>query len=337
MVASVIAGLALIPAPAQAHGPTAPVGINYRAVLDSAPAGVVATVVDGDQSMWLQVSPAVTLAVLDYQGGPYLRFTAAGVYVNTRSEMYYLNQPTQVPVPLHIGPESRPVWVRASSGHSYSWHDGRLQALATVKLAPGASFAGNWRIPLLVDGRSAALSGGLWYRPPPSPVWFWPIAVILACALALRRVSRPALSRGLIRALSVAAVLSLGVAAVALELHGRPNVSLFQHITLGMGLAVAVLALARILLARAGLPLFFVIGAGALGAGFDLLPALLNGFVLVALPAFLARADAVLCLGCGLSLFVLVLWELWDRMAPITAAPAAGNARPANRAGLRSG
>ena len=145
MVPSLIAGLALIPGSAQAHGPTAPVGINYVAVLDSAPVGVVAKVVDGDQSMWLQVPGAVTLDVLDYQGAPYLRFSAAGVYVNTRSAMYYLNQPTQVPEPVHIGPQSRPVWARASSGHSYSWHDGRLQALATVKLAPGTSLAGNWR------------------------------------------------------------------------------------------------------------------------------------------------------------------------------------------------
>ncbi len=35
---SLIAGLALIPGSAQAHGPSAPVAIDYVAVLDSAPA-----------------------------------------------------------------------------------------------------------------------------------------------------------------------------------------------------------------------------------------------------------------------------------------------------------
>jgi hypothetical protein len=319
-VPSLIAGLALIPGSALAHGPTAPVGINYVAVLANPPEGLVAKVVDGDQSMSLRVAPATTLDVLDYQGAPYLRFAAGGVYVNTRSEMYYLNQPTQVAVPLHIGPQSRPVWARASSGHSYTWHDGRLAALATVRLAPGASFAGNWRIPVVVGGRPEALTGGLFFRPAPSLVWFWPIAVLLACAFALRRVARPALSRWVIRALSIAGLLGLSLAAIALGLHGRPDVSLVQKIIVGVGLAVAVLALARILLGRAGLPLFFVIGAGALGAGFALLPALLNGFVLVAAPTFLARADTVLCLGCGLSVFVLVLWEVWqrwDHVAPI--------------------
>jgi hypothetical protein len=327
MVPSLIVGLASIPGAAQAHGgPTAPVALNYLAVIKSAPAGLVAKVVDGDLSMSLQVPAAVTLEVLDYQGAPYLRFTPGGVQVNTRSEMYYLNQPTQVPVPLHIGPQSQPVWAAAGSGHSYTWHDGRLQALATVRLAPGATFAGTWRIPVRVDGRSEALSGGLFYRAPPSIVWFWPIAVLLACAVALRRVGRPVLSGWVIRGLSVVALLSLSLAAIALELHGRPGVSVFSRIFVGVALAVAVLVLSRVALARAGLPLLFVIGAGALGAGFDLLPAILNGFVLVAVPTFLARVDTVLCLGCGLALIVLVLWEvweLWDR-APASEAQPAG-------------
>jgi hypothetical protein len=322
MVPSLLAVLALLPGTAQAHGPTAPVGLNYLAVIDSAPAGLVAKVVDGDQTMSLRVPAAITLEVIDYQGAPYLRFTAGGVYVNRRSEMYYLNQPTQVAVPVHIGPQSRPVWARASSGHSYSWFDGRLQALATVKLAPGAREAGTWRIPVLVDGRSEALSGSLLYRPRPSLIWFWPIAVLLACTLALQRAGRPALSRWVIRTLSLAALLGLSIAAIALELHGRPNVTLLQTVLLGLALAVAVVALARILMARARLPLFFLIGAAALGTGFDLLPALLNGFVLVAVPPFLARAGTVLCLSCGLSLFALVLWELWDRVAPIGGRPA---------------
>jgi hypothetical protein len=314
MVPALIVGLTLVPGSAQAHsGPTAPVGINYVAVLDGAPAGVVAKVFDGDLSMWLQVSPAETVVVIDYQGAPYLRFTAAGVYVNTHSDMYYLNQPTQVPVPVHIGPQSQPVWTRASSGHSYSWHDGRLSALATVKLAPGASVAGSWRIPLLVNGRAEALSGRLLHRPPPSLVWFWPIAVLMACAVALRRVRRGVLSRWVMRTLSLTALFSVSIAAIALELHGRPNVNLLQHILVAVALAAAVIALARILLGRAGLPLLFMLGTAALGAGFDLLPALLNGFVLVAVPAFLARADTVLCLACGLALLTLVLWELWDR------------------------
>jgi hypothetical protein len=322
MVPSLIFALALIPGPAQAHGPTAPVGINYLAVIDSGPTGLEGKVVDGDQSMWLNVPPAVTLEVLDYQGAPYLRFAASGVYVNTQSEMYYLNQPTQVSEPVHIGPQSQPLWVRASSGHSYSWHDGRLQALATVKLAPGARFAGVWRIPVRVDGQSEALSGGLFYRPPPSLVWFWPIAVLLACVFALRRVGRPVLSRWLTRTLGLAGLLAVSLAGIALELHGRPSVGPFEYALVGAGLAVAVAALMRIALGRARLPLFFVIGTAALGAGFALFPALLNGFVLVALPTFLARADTALCLGCGLSLLVLGLWELWqlwDR------APAPGN------------
>jgi hypothetical protein len=50
----------------------------------------------------------------------------------------------------------------------------------------------------------------------------------------------------------------------------------------------------------------FLIAWAAMWAGFELLPTLLNGFVLIALPAFVARASAVLCLGCGAGLLVLV-------------------------------
>ena len=40
-----------------------------------------------------------------------------------------------------------------SDGHAYEWHDGRLHALASVALNPGASFVGRWQVPFLVDGR----------------------------------------------------------------------------------------------------------------------------------------------------------------------------------------
>ena len=47
-----------------------------------------------------------------------------------------------------------------------------------------------------------------------------------------------------------------------------------------------------------------MISSVALWEGLNLLPTLLHGYVLLALPAFLARATTVLCLGCGIS----ILW-----------------------------
>ena len=80
-----------------------------------------------------------------------------------------------------------------SSGHAYGWHDGRLHALATTALAPGATYLGRWQVPLRVDGARSAIAGGLYFAASPSIVWFWPILVTLACVLAARRLRRPEL------------------------------------------------------------------------------------------------------------------------------------------------
>src|SRR5207302_326099 len=116
-----------------------------------------------------------------------------GIDVNQNSAMYYLNQaPPQTP-PTSLGPGTRGRWSRVSSGHAYGWHDGRLHALASVALAPGARYVGRWTIPLQVDGAPAVIAGGLWHAGDPSLVWFWPILVALACVLATVRLRRPEL------------------------------------------------------------------------------------------------------------------------------------------------
>ena len=57
---------------------------------------------------------------------------------------------------------------------------------------------------------------------------------------------------------------------------------------------------------RPGYFFCFAIAFVALWEGVLLIPTLLNGFVLIAVPAFVARAAAVLCLGCGVGLLLLV-------------------------------
>jgi hypothetical protein len=309
----VILAVALaFPASAAAHGPVAPIALDYLARVKTVPAGLDAKVVDGDQRMWLRVPATETVVVVDYRGAPYLRFSGAGVELNHNSAMFYLNQTFPTTAPPGLGASTPPRWQRVSGAHEYEWHDGRLHALASVALPPGASFVGTWRVPILVGGSRATISGGLWHRPAPSIVWFWPIAVVLLCVLAAWRVRRPRLDRWTARVLALTALAAVTAAAIGLELHGRPGVPVFHYVLLGAILAFVVWGVLRVGLRPPGFFSFFVIAIVALWEGLELIPTLAHGFVLIAVPAFVARAAAVLALGSAAGLLLMV-FRLYDR------------------------
>jgi hypothetical protein len=315
MLAMALTTAGVSPGLAEAHGPVAPVALDYLARVRSLPPVLDAKVVDGDQRMWLRAPSGETVVVLDYGGAPYLRFSASGVEVNHNSAMWYLNQtPFAAKPPAGLGPRTPPEWKRVSGGHAYGWHDGRLHALATVALGPGASFVGTWRVPIVVDGRSSAISGGLWHAPAPSIVWFWPIVVVLLCVLAAWRVRRPEVDRGAARLLGLGALAAVGIAAVGRGLHGRPSVSVLALLGLAAILVFVGWGFFRVCLGCAGAFTYFGIAVAGLWEGFGLLPTLTRGFVLIALPAFLARLAAVVSLAAAVGLLVLVfrLYELND-------------------------
>ncbi|MBV9472477.1 MAG: hypothetical protein JO206_05875 [Solirubrobacterales bacterium] len=297
---------AALPQAAHAHGPVAPLASSYLARVTALPPGLHAKIVDGDQRMWLEAPPSETVTVLDYQGAPYLRFDSAGVQVNQNSAMYYLNQtPVAETPPPNLTASTPPSWQRASGGHSFSWHDGRLHALAAVALLPGKRLVGNWRVALRIDGRPSMISGGLWHAPDPSIVWFWPIVVLLACVLAARRVRRRELDRLTARGVSLATLAALGAVGIGRGLHGRPTVSVLQWIELAVMLAFVVWALRRVLFVRSGYFIYIAIALIAVWQGVELIPTLVHGYVLIAIPAFLTRACTVVCLGGGVSLLLL--------------------------------
>jgi hypothetical protein len=307
-LAAVLVTIGAFPGAAVAHGPIAPVASSYLAKVSRVPAGVDAKVADGDQRMWLRVVASETVEVLDYRGAPYLRFSASGVAVNQNSAMYYLNQtPVAAVPPSNLTRTTPSKWQPVTTGHGYVWHDGRLHALAAVALSPGVAYVGTWSIPLVVDGRQASVSGGLWHAKNPSIVWFWPIVVVLLCVLAAWRARRPRLDRLAARGVAVAALAAIAVAALGQGLYGRPTVSILQLIELGAVLAFAAWRLFRLVSARVrpGYFSYFAIAFVALWEGAALIPTLLSGFVLMAVPAFVARAATVLCLGCGLALLLL--------------------------------
>lgn len=321
-VAAPLAGVLLVcalwPAAAAAHGPVAPLASDYQARIAGLPVGFDAKVVDGDQRMWLRAPANRTVVVLDYRRAPYLRFSPAGVAVNENSEMYYLNQtPVAETPPGGLTRTTPPRWHQVTASHAYGWHDGRLHALATVALSPGTSYIGRWVVPLRVGGRPTAVTGTLWHAGGPSIVWLWPIAVLLLCLLAARRLRRPELDATMARVLGLVVLAAIAVAGLGRQLHGRPGISAFAVVELAVILALVAWGLERVLRRRAGFLLYFVIAFVGLWEGITLLPTLFDGFVLMAIPAFVARTVTVLCLagGGGLVLLAFRLAELPERLS----------------------
>ncbi len=295
------------PGLAQGHGLTTPNASSYIAKVTTAPAGVQAKAVDGDLRLWLRASPSLTVEVLDYSGVPYVRFSRTGVEVNRNADIYYLNLiPVEVP-PAGLSATTRPNWEKLSSGHEYSWHDGRLSGLASTVLAPGASYVGRWSISVRVDGRLSAISGGLWHSQNPPIAWFWPAIVLVACVLAAFRLRRPELDLELARALTVGVLVASLLGTLGRQLQGRPTVTAWQIALLVVILALLAAALAWTLWGRPGCFFLFVVFVASLWEDFELIPTLVHGYVLMALPAFAMRAAAVLCLGAGAGLLLLVV------------------------------
>jgi len=297
--------LLALPQAADAHGVVDPVATSFLARISSVPYGLEAKVVDGDLRMWLQGPADQTVTVLDYERAPYLRFTPAGVSVNENSEMFFLNQTPAAAVPVRDGPNTAPDWVQVSNGHTYQWHEGRLQSLAGVARLPGQSLIGRWRIALIVGGRASEITGSLWFRGPPSVIWFWPIAVFVLCALAAWRLQSDRIDRLFTRFTAAAVLVAAAVAAEGRFLHGRPGIAWFGFVELGLVAVFCGWAGRRVLRDRAG---GLVLTATALLGGWlglTLVPTLLHGYTLLAQPTFIARAATVICLGGA---FALILW-----------------------------
>ncbi len=315
----------MLPATAAAHGPTNPAASRWQARVTHVPAGLHAEAVDGDLRLWLRADPTVTVEVIDYRGVPYLRFSPRGVFVNRNSAMWYVNQVPPLTPPISLGPGTPLRWRRISSGHSFLWQDGRLQALSRTVLPVGSDDAGRWSIPLRLNGRPARITGRLYRWPDPSPVWFWPIVVALACALAGLRLRRPALDQRMASALGLLALAGIALCATGRQLHGRPAVTVWQLIVLGFELVYCAWALGSLVRGRPGWLTFLIIAMIALWEGVSLFTTLLEGDALVATTPLLARLGDVACLSAGLALLPIAI-VMADRGRP-------GDTRTGRRAG----
>jgi hypothetical protein len=304
--------LLFVPTAASAHaGRTPAPAVDDRArITEIEPRGAPfeVRVVDGDQELWLHLQSGNELVVLGSIGEPFLRFKDGVVAANTRSPTAETDLFGLVPSRPKLDPHTPPVWWNISKGDTYLWHDHRLHALALLSARGPARRLGSWVVPLRLNGQHAAITGELWSVAPPA-LWFWlliTLAVVVAALALVRLGSTTAVRRSgpLIAAVTIAAVV---VARTGRDLYGRPEVTTGRHISIGVGVAVALFLLERLLRGGPGIKLVvaMVVGVIALVQGLTLLPSFWHGLVLAAIPSWIERCCVAASVGGGIACLVL--------------------------------
>ncbi len=185
--ALLVLAAALVACPAAAaHGGG---GTNYRSQVTAIPTGLTVIVLDRDDRLRLTAERETT--IFGYEKEPYLKFTSAGVFRNTRSPATYLNEAryADVDLPAVADAKAKPQWDKVADGRTYEWHDHRIHWMSTipprqVRDAPGEPHhVFNWRVPITVEGQPAAIAGTLDYEPSSSR--FHPVLIVPLVALVL--------------------------------------------------------------------------------------------------------------------------------------------------------
>ena len=307
-LATALLAAALLPSTAFAHvGRTPPAATDYLARISFLPAGLTARIVDGDQGIWMRARPSLTVIVTGLRGERYLRFSRAGVAVNTRSATWFLNRVYPQVIPHGVTSSTPPEWKTLTSAHSWTWHDGRLHAPALAAHPSGNAYLGRWVVPLVVDGHGTAIRGGLWQSPPASLLWFWPLLLFVACVPALLKLREARLEEEVGLALAGIALVAATVARLGREFYGRPTVSSGQLALVASTCLVAV-ALAA-LYSRPDWRVLagFLIGIVSAYQGLALISTLRDGWVLAAVPAWLERIASGVSLASGVALVLVSL------------------------------
>ena len=194
--AGLLGAVVLAPAqPVSAHGGNGGRASDYRIEItgfDGDPSGIEVRPVELGNRMELIRTTAREVHILGYEGEPYLRLGADGVFENTNSPAHYLNLDrfARTPIPPTATATVAPNWVKLSDGTSIRWHDHRThwmdptppQEVRANRGIERVIFAAN-RVDLVVDGRPvAAIVKVTWLPPPPRLTWLV-ITSLAGCVL----------------------------------------------------------------------------------------------------------------------------------------------------------
>jgi len=290
-VLAAVAALAA-PAGAQAHHTAVPVvTLDYRNALlpGPGPDGVRVKLDDAGRRLRLTVEAGHEVVVRGYLGEPFLRFADGLVSVNGRSPTARSVLRAAVPTP--------PVrsWRVLTRGTSYTWADSRVWA-------PAAALHGrerlDWRVPLVVDGRTTDVRGELVHVTPPA-VWPWVVGGLVPIVIALAAFRRTRWVWPVAAVLAAAAGLAT-LAGLAGFAGSGLGISADRWLELALVVALTALALAFVYRPRGRLVAVSALAAFAVLQSLSELGVFRHGVVASALPEPVVRFCIAVALGCGL-------------------------------------
>jgi hypothetical protein len=269
--AASLAAIVLGPAqPAFAHGGNGGASSDYRIEVtgfEGDATGIEVRPVELGNRMELVRTTAKDVEIVGYDGEPYIRLGADGVFENFNSPSHYTNLDrfARTVKPSSATPTAEPNWVKLSDGNSVRWHDHRTHWMdptprQDVRDNPGVErviFAAN-RVELVVDGKPVVAIVKVTWLPPPSRIAWLVITSLAACALLAALVLVPSLRRftpAIALAASLACLVGSGTSAfrvvasalavvlvlVASALKNR-NDALAHWLPVGASLMIVILA-----------------------------------------------------------------------------------------------
>jgi hypothetical protein len=207
--------------PAFAHGGNGGATSDYRIEVtgfQGDASGIEVHPVELGNRMELVRTTAKEVQIPGYDGEPYIRLGADGVFVNLNSPAYYTNLDrfARKPIPTTATDTATPNWQKLSDGTSVRWHDHRTHWMDTtpradVRADPGVErviFPAN-QVNLVVDGRKVVAIVKVTWLPPPSRIAWLVASSLGACALLAALVLVPSWRRFEMAFALTAAVLCL--------------------------------------------------------------------------------------------------------------------------------
>ena len=310
--------------PAEAHTIAGMQATNYRSEISAvspADPNISVRLLELGRRVQLTNRGTTDIAVLGYDGEPYLRVGPRGVFENTRSPTLYKNRLSvdgSVPeVPKQADAQAAPRWKRTGGGDTVRWRDQRTRWEGAdapgVKAAPDRRqvVVTNWTILLEAPGR-VTVTGSITYIPPPA---LWPWVVLAVVIFILTALMGTRSHWGLLLSGVLALLLAVDVVQSFANgtLTGDAGPVLVLKVVLGGVFAtvawiVGIISLGPLQRSQEGA----LVGAGVAGLFIALFSGLQDLGTLASsqppspLPDGLARAGVVAALGLGVGLVAAV-------------------------------